>query len=433
MTTDGKRLMILGGNPETAALVRHANAMGVVTIVVDPNPDAPAKQEAVERYDVDGRDVPALVALARRVGADGVLVGVADVLVGAYQEVCDSLGFPCYANARTVEAFSTKDGFRAACEKFGIRGIPSFSLTAELAPTDVDALSFPVMLKPVDNGGGVGMVVCEDRDELRTGVDFAMRHSKRGAFLTERFMTCDDVFAYYTFKDGEIFLSAMADRLTTRVQGKTSPVCLAASYPSRHLDSYLAAVHPVMCRMFEGLGIRNGVLNVQFFVDGDAFHAYDPGFRLQGEAPHIVINAINGFDHRTMLVQFALTGRMGDVDLARTNDPRLHGNRASTLWILLKAGTIGRIEGLDEARRDPSVAFVLQRFREGEVVTPAMVGTERQVLARVYVTATSDEQLVAKVNEILRQVHVHDVNGNDMLVDRLEPSRLAPRAPEAAR
>ncbi len=424
MTVRGKRLLILGGNPETAALVRHANAMGVVTIVVDPNPEAPAKRDAAERFEVDGRDAPALIDLARRVGADGVLVGVADILVGAYREVCEALGLPCYASARTVDAFTTKDGFQSACKTFGVDCIPAFRLDSSLAPADVDALQYPIMLKPVDSGGGVGMVVCENSGELAAGVEFALRHSKRGAFIAERYMRCDDVFAYYTFKDGTVYLSAMADRITTRVQGKTSPVCLAASYPSRHLDAYIASVHPRMCRMFEGLGVHDGVLNIQFFVDGDDFFAYDPGFRLQGEAPHIVINAVNGFDHRTMLVEFALTGRMGDVDLTLANDPRLRGNRACTVWFLLKAGTVARIDGLDTLRADPSVAFVLQRFTEGDVVAPEMVGTERQVLARVYVIAPSDEALVEKVAQIHRMVRVFDAEGQDMLVDRVDPERL---------
>jgi biotin carboxylase len=425
MTVSGKRLLILGGNPETGALVRHANAMGVVTIVADPNPDAPAKRDAVERYEVDGRDVEALVALARRVRVDGVLVGVADILVGAYREVCEALGMPCYASARTVQAFTTKDGFQSACRTFGVACIPSFALDATLRESDVAALRYPIMLKPVDSGGGVGMVVCERREDLEAGVAFALSHSKRGAFVTERYMTCDDVFAYYTFKDGQVYLSAMADRLTTRVQGNTSPVCIAASYPSRHLETYLASVHPTMVRMFEGLGVRDGVLNVQFFVDGQEFFAYDPGFRLQGEAPHLMVNAINGFDHRTMLIEFALTGRMGAVDLSVANDPRLRGRRACTVWSLLKAGTIARIDGLDELRQDPSVAFVLQRFSVGDTVTPAMVGTERQVLSRVYVIAESDRALADKVAAIHRQVRVIDLEGNDMFVDRVDTALLA--------
>ena len=39
--------MILGGNPETGALVQVANALGIHTVVVDPNPAAPADCRAL--------------------------------------------------------------------------------------------------------------------------------------------------------------------------------------------------------------------------------------------------------------------------------------------------------------------------------------------------------------------------------------------------
>ena len=74
---------------------------------------------------------------------------------------------------------------------------------------------------------------------------------------------------------------------------------------------------PKLREMFKGLGVRNGVLNIQFFVDDERFYAYDPGFRLQGEGPHFFIQDINGFDNREMLINYALTGSMGVVDMEK--------------------------------------------------------------------------------------------------------------------
>ena len=53
MSNKNKRLLILGGNPETGALVDYANRMGVCTIVIDPNPVSPAKKIASESYDIN--------------------------------------------------------------------------------------------------------------------------------------------------------------------------------------------------------------------------------------------------------------------------------------------------------------------------------------------------------------------------------------------
>ena len=421
MGLKGKKLMILGGNPETAVLVETANAMGIQTIVVDPVPNSPAKRLASKSYDVDGMDVPGLVKVAQKECVDGILVGVADILVGSYQKVCEKLQFPCYASEHIVIALTRKDGFRDVCAQFGINGIPSYSLNVNMDQKDLIKIQYPVMVKPVDNGGGVGMSICYNEYELREGVKTALDHSIKKAFVVERYMVCDDIFAYYTFKDGEAYLSAIADRITTKEQGKASPVCIAALYPSKYVHDYCEKVDPNMRRMFKGIGIKNGVLNIQFFVEDGKYYAYDPGFRIQGEAPHLVINAINGFDHRKMLIDFALTGSMGVDDLAARNDCMLKGKYAGSLWILLKKGRIGEINGLDILHQDPNVIFVMQRFKKGDFVTEEMIGTEKQVLARIYVVCDSKAQFKQKIREIESQLDIRDENDDNMVLTLFDP------------
>ena len=90
-------------------------------------------------------------------------------------------------------------------------------------------------------------------------------------------MNSDDIVAYYTFKDGEIYLSAIADRITTKKQGKASPVCIASVYPSKHTNQYYNSIHPIVSEMFKGIGIKNGVLAIQFFVEDDNFIITSPG------------------------------------------------------------------------------------------------------------------------------------------------------------
>ena len=96
--------------------------------------------------------------------------------------------------------------------------------------------------------------------------------------------------------------------------------------------------------MFKGLDIKTGVLNVQFFVEDGVFYSYDPGFRLQGEAPHIHLAHINDFDHRKMLINFALTGVFGEDDFAVKNDYMMKGQAACSIWVLLKGGKIESIK-----------------------------------------------------------------------------------------
>ena len=59
---------------------------------------------------------------------DGILVGVADILVPSYQKLCTMLDFPCYATIDSIETLTTKNGFRNACEKLNINVIPYYEI-----------------------------------------------------------------------------------------------------------------------------------------------------------------------------------------------------------------------------------------------------------------------------------------------------------------
>ena len=144
-------------------------------------------------------------------------------------------------------------------------------------------------------------------------------------------MECDDMAVYYTFRNGTPYLSATYDRITTKIQGDFSPVGIGAIYPSKNTDLFVEKIHPKLSDFFKKLNIQNGILNLQFFVENNTFYAYDPGFRLQGEAPHIHLAHINGFDHRKMLINFAFTGVLGEDDFPKKNDFKFKGKKACTI------------------------------------------------------------------------------------------------------
>jgi biotin carboxylase len=416
-----KKLIIMGGNPETSALVDKAVSMGIHTIVVDPNPNAPAKKNATESYDIDGFNVDEIVKLAHRLEVSAVLVGVADILVKPYMEICKKLDVHCYATQEAIEAFSSKDGFKRYCRMHGVQDIPGIYLDKESEIIKPGEIDYPLMIKPVDNGGGVGMKICRDEADFKDSVKTAFKFSKKGMVLVERYMDCDDMAAYYTFRNGIPYLSATYDRITTKSQGDSSPVGIGAVYPSKYTNQFLKKVHPGLSEFFKALNIKTGVLNIQFFVDEGTFYAYDPGFRLQGEAPHIHLAHINGFDHREMLIDHAFTGIFGDDDFPQKNDPFFKGKVASTIWVLLTDGEIKTINGLDAIKADDSVVFVMERFKTGDTVIKEWLGTERQVFARIYLVTDSIAELNRKIELFQELLTIEDTKGLNMIITWLDP------------
>lgn len=413
----GKKLLILGANPETAALVLEAKAMGVYTIVTDYDPQAYAKKYADKSYNVDAINVEKLVELARLEQVDGVLVGVADALIATYQKVCERIGVPCYATEEQVKTFTNKYFFKRKCEKYGILGVPEYQLKGE-------KITYPVIVKPTDSNSGKGISLCHTAEELPDAIEKAVHASASGTYLLEEYMECEDVSIYYTICDGKAYLSSLSDRYTCKEYGKLSPVCLGDVFPSKLLDTFLKEEHPKFCKMFSEMGLKNGIFYTSAFYRDGKYYVYDPGFRLQGGGFHLILNAANNFDHRKMLIQYSLTGNMGMDNFEKKNDPYLGGKAAAVIWFLLKAGTISRIEGMAYVKENPSVVHVVQRFTEGEVVPESAMGTERQVFLRLFIVCDNRVQLKAVVQDLQDRVKVWDETNQSMLIKGLDAEQI---------
>ena len=420
----GKKLLVLGANAETKPLIETAQKMGAIVYCTDNNPKAPAKIVADTACNIDGTDVEGLTALVLKEGIDGVMVGVADRLIVPYHKLCSSLGLPCYANDLSVKFLTDKQRFNELCARLDIPTIPNYDVESIDAVANVE-FNFPILVKPVDSNSGKGMSICHEEQQLKSAYLKAQNASKRGKVLVEKYMQCDDLFVYYTFINGEVIVSAIADRFTSNEQGELGRVCIGALYPSKHSDLYFRTLHSKMLRLFEQLQIKNGVFLVSAFVENNTIHLYDPGFRLQGESPDIPIKVICKYDQKEMLIRFALTGRMvDDSSLEAITDYSFNGQKAASIWLLGKEGRICSIEGLQHASKHPSGISVLQRLFVGDDIPKEAIGTEGQVIARVYVISDSQEVLASKVKHLQKVAKVLNSRGVNMLLNSFNPNLI---------
>lgn len=416
MQFNNKKLLILGGNPETIPLVLVAQKMGIQVYLTDDNPNSSAKKFANKSFNVNGLDVEGIIKLAINENIDGVLVGVADILVKSYVKVCEALNFPCYATEELSNIFSHKDYFKQKIKEFDVYGISEFELTSELRNEDLIKIQYPVMVKPVDNGGGVGMTCCYNESEIKIAVTKALGASKRSKFLVERFMECDDVGVYYTFQDGICSTSLVYDRYTTNEQHGVSKVCLGGTYPSKHINTFLNKTDKNLKKMFNALGVKNGVLMLSAFFENGEFYFYDPGFRLQGESPNLFLDYFHGYDQREQLITFALTGSMGEKKAYKLDDPFLNGKYASTLWILLKEGQIKETQGFEILHNNPNIIEVITRLKVGDLITKEIIGTEKQVFCRIYIAASSKNELSSVLKSLQTNLKVISTNNTNMVL-----------------
>lgn len=410
----GKKILILGANIETIPLVEAAKKLGLITYVTDYNPNAPAKKIADVAYDFDCMDISALENLCMNEKIHGVMVGVADSLVKPYAKLCQKLNYPSYSTVEQAEVLSNKSLFNELCKKFDIPTIVNYKVDLDRFEETERNITYPVFVKPVDGNSGLGMSICSNGKELYSGIEKAIKTSKSGKYLVEKYMECDDIFLNFTFINGVYNLTAIANRYTVKQGSNGSRVCVGAIYSEKYLELYKKTIEDKLFRLFSHLDLKNGVLMISAFVENNTIHLYDPGFRLQGEAPDIHIAKSTGFDQKQFLINFALGNRYNkpvDKPQKLTDSDKTY----ATVWILLKEGKVSTIKGLEELSSTGYVYKVSQRIFVGDTVDKTMIGTERQVFARIYCKIKLNS-LIEIITEIEQTVFVFDDAGSDLKV-----------------
>lgn len=411
-----KKLLILGANSETIPLVQEAVKTGIEVHVADPDLSAPAKEYADIRVDIDASDTEKLFEYAVKAKIDGVMVGVADRLILPYAQLCEKLGLPCYCNVQQAQIWSNKGLFNKLIEQSGLSVIPSVKYDNSQKNLS-SSVSFPVLVKPVDSNAGKGMSVVHQKEFLPRAILHAMQHSSEGEILIEKYMECDDVIIYYSLLSGNLKLIASADKFTLMSGSSSSKVGFAHRYPSKYQMVIKGDYEKRLGQICQDTGLKNGVMLLSAFVDEGQFYFYDPGLRLQGEAPDIHVQNETGINHRSSLISLALNENIKTFHKEKDVLIYSEGSVGYTLWILLKPGKISMISGMEILEDHPSVFKINTRFKVDDIVTSNFVGTEAQVFARVYIKVSMSRQLIEIINILKEKIKILDAQGHNMVVD----------------
>ncbi len=404
--------MILGGNAPSVDVVNAARKMGVYTIVTDwyDTYRSPAKLVADEYWNESINDFDKLCFLIKAKGVDGIFTGFTDSYLLPYQHLCELTGLPCYATKEVFELTMDKARFKQLCRDNGIPVIPEYDL-ATFDPNIINE-NHKVIIKPVDNSGSRGVILCTKPEDFQKCLDFALSFSEKKQVIIERYMEMDSISLSYTIQDGVVSLSTTDDRYVHKAANGSS-VTQCGVYPSKYTEAYIEKIDPKMRKMYERAGLKNGVLAVQFFTDGNEFYVMEMGHRLTGGQHYTYTMAENGISALDQLIHFAVTGRMADFSIAEKDNARFK-HVYCHLFVLGKEGVIARFEGMDYIKQMPGVMHVTEMINVGQKI--GANGTAAQKVTGLHIKVDDVEQLKKVLEDAKEHFHFYDEEGNDLTI-----------------
>ena len=412
MDLTGKKLLILGGSATSIDIVEAAKAIGIYTIVTDwyDTKRSPAKLVADEYWNEEIFKPERIAQLIKEHHVDGVITGFTDSYLLQYQKICELSGLPCYATKEIFELTMDKARFKQLCRDNDIPVIPEYSLNT-FDPTTINENN-KVIIKPVDNSGSRGVILCTKPYDFQHCLEYALSFSEKKQVVIEKYMEMDSISLSYTIQDGVVSLSTTDDRYIHKSESGSS-VTQCSIYPSKYTDAYIEKIDFKMRKMYERAGLRNGVLSVQFFTNGTEFYVMEMGYRLTGGQHYTYTLAENGISSLDMLIQFSITGKMADFFIAEKDNARFN-HMYCHLYILGKEATISSFEGLDYVERMPEVMHLTQMKKVGDKI--GIDGTTAQKVVGLHMKVDSMEHLKQILKDIEKHVHFYDEDGNDLTI-----------------
>jgi biotin carboxylase len=372
---------------------------------------------------VSTTDVCAIVNLIEEEKINGILTGFIDSMLPYYQEICEKSKLPCYATEEQIEITTNKLKFKNLCKKFDVPVVYEYKINYPFKLEEMHCIEFPVLVKPVDNSGARGIYICEDAESLRINYEKALSFSPSRQVIIERYIIAKEVTIFYVIQDGEIYLSAMADRYTKNKNGGIIPLPVAYILPSKHLKSYQESFNYKVIEMFKSIGIQNGMIFIQSFVEDGKFIFYEMGFRLTGTLEYKIISQINGINPLEMMINYALTGAMNEASIESHISPNFK-EWGCNITFLAKPGKVGRIIGVKEVNSLEGVIDVVTAYNEGDVIKESAIGTLQQIIVRAFAVARSKRELAKVIDKIHNTVKVFSEDGKNMLLETLDPEEL---------
>ena len=423
----GKKLLILGCSQDECQIVNAAKEMGVYTIVTDNHviwDDAPAKKLADEAWDISWADIEVVKEKALKAKVDGVLAGYSEFRTNCAIKLSRELKTNFYIdNEEQLKATRDKLLFKSICRQAGVPVAKDYFVSASMKQEELDAIKYPVIVKPTDNAGSRGITFCKSQEDIVKCVTYALSYSETKRVVVEEVLKGHEVVAYYTIADGVAAFSSMFDKYARIEREGFNALMDAYLYPSNRIQYYLKNHDEAVKNLIKMLKIKNGVISLQGFAQPDgSIVFFELGYRLGGTSAFHYTDYFNKVNHLKMMISHSLTGDMHQEELVK-EDPMFGGKYGCTFTLLSKDGIITSQEGEDIVKAMPNVIHTCFYHKLGTEIKNN--GSQFSKTFRAYIVGNTLDEIKATIREIQNVVKVTDAYGNNMLYDNFDVNLIS--------
>lgn len=274
-----KSILIFGAGLNQLELIRESHRLGLVTVVIDPQEDAPGRPEADFFYRVDGGDYDTTRAVALRHSVSGIVTGQMEKPLRLMARLAQELGLVFNSpevTGRCLDKWLMKQvllAHRVPCAE-GVLLKPGEEIRLP------EGISYPVIIKPRDAFSSRGVYRCENREAAEAYLSESRSFSSTGDVIIEEFLKGKEYSVESLTFNGETTIVQFTEKFITPYP-KT--VELGHLQPAEMGQSVKMEVSAVVRKALAALGVMNSASHTEVMMTEQGPVIIEVGARLGGD------------------------------------------------------------------------------------------------------------------------------------------------------
>lgn len=290
--------LLVGSSFSAAPILFALKKYGLHVSVCGKHEKDPCHEIADASYFIDYSDASKLEELVGSGKFDFLIPSCNDSSYMSCARFAEKFGFPGFDGFETASILHTKNKFRALTETLRIPA-PRYAALSQRDVFDAPALSFPLLVKPVDSFSGRGMSRVSTGDELELAVKLARDCSPTSEVIVEEFVE-GTLHSHSAFLfDGRIAFDFFVDEFCTSYPYQVN----CSNHPSV-LDEVLRnQVRKAICVIAKSVDLADGLIHTQFLAKGSQVWIIETMRRCPGDLYGSLVTKSTGVNYADLFVR----------------------------------------------------------------------------------------------------------------------------------
>ena len=316
------KLAILGASYLQLPLVQKAIELGIETICFAWENGAVCKELCDKFYPISITDKKEILDRCKAEEIEGITSIATDVAVPTMSFIAEEMGL--IGNSVHSAALCTNKYLMRVAFFRNKLPVPRFlKISNPEEINQIEEFKYPLIVKPVDRSGSLGITMINDHDQLLQAIDYALKESFNNQAIIEEFIQGEEISVETISWEGKHYVLAHTDKVTS---GPPHFVELEHHQPSGLVnETNKKYIEKLVFNALDSLDIKYGASHAELIITdiGEMFIT-EIGARMGGDfigSDLVVLST--GYDYLKGII---------DISLGNLKQPKITKNHSSGVY-----------------------------------------------------------------------------------------------------